>query len=82
MAVGITAPAPSACDVLATVRDAVRELNSWAGHLEAYLLQGQAGQAQQAARVAAIVTATLEAAACDTRAVARAALETAFENAA
>lgn len=67
-------PPVSPCDVLAALREARRELDAWAAHVQAYLEDGEPGQALQAERVAGIVAATVEAAACDTRAVARAAL--------
>lgn len=73
---------PSACDVLDSIRRAARELDAWAAHVEAYLAHQQPGQALAAARSAGIVTATLEAAACDTRSVARTAEEAAFWDAA
>lgn len=68
-------PQPTACDALRAVRQAQQDLAAWADHLEAYLTGEQPGAATAAARAAGIVTATLTAAACDTRAVARAAVD-------
>lgn len=71
-------PAVSPCDLLAALREARREIDAVIAHVEAYLEDGEPGQALNAERVAGIVAATVEAAACDTRALARAALDEAL----
>lgn len=65
------APTISPRDVLAALREAQRQLVAWESHVQAYAEHGEPGQALQAERVAGIVRASLEAAACDTRALAR-----------
>lgn len=80
----ITTSAPVGCDgdVLAKLRAARREMDTWIAHAEAYLVDGAPGQAHAAARSAAIVAASVTEAAADTRAAARLAAELAFLNAA
>lgn len=72
------APTTSPCDVLAALREAQRQLAAWEAHVAAYAEHGEPGQAMQAERAAGIVTATLEAAACDSRAIARDAIRRAL----
>lgn len=74
-------PPPSACDALRIVRQAQHELEVWADHLQA-VVDGAEGHALPASRVADIVTSTLAGAACDTRALAREAIQTATNRAA
>jgi hypothetical protein len=71
-------PTISPADVLVALNEAQRELAAWAAHVAAYAEQGEPGQALQAERVAGIVTASLEAAACDSRAMARDAVDRAL----
>lgn len=71
----VDTPQPTACDALRVVRQAARDLATWAAHLEAYLTGEQPGEALAAARAAGIVTASLTQAACDTRSIARAAAD-------
>ena len=62
---------PSACQVLADIAAARRELDHWESHVAAFRDGRQPGQALAARRSARVVTSALAAAACDTTALAR-----------
>lgn len=76
MATAEPLPLPTPCDVLLALRQAVRDLQSWTVHIEAFADDPNPGQIINARRVGRIVQATVNEAVCVTQALERAAVTT------
>jgi hypothetical protein len=73
MATAEPLPPPTPCDVLATLRHAAHDLQSWAAHIEAFAGDLNSGQIINARRIGRIVQATVNEALCATQAIEHAA---------
>jgi hypothetical protein len=66
---------PTPSDVLYTLHQAARDLQSWMAHIEAFAADPNLGQVINAKRIGRIVRETVNEALCETQAIEHAALD-------
>lgn len=75
MARNVPPQTPSPCDVLHTLQQAGRDLQSWMAHMEAFAADPNPGRVINARRIARIVRETVNEALCATAEIEQATLD-------